>query len=106
MKNKPSGIIVKLISIGIVVTILLIALGVVSEQVSDRERAYDHSLYEIQESAGGRFRFTGPFISIPVTHIWYEEKFTDGKTERIKKTSTSNLTINPSKPSETDTIQG
>jgi len=97
MKNKPSGIIVKLISIGIVVTILLIALGVVSEQRSDRERAYDHSLYEIQESAGGRFQFTGPFITIPVTSIWYEEKFIEGKTERIKKTSTSSITINPTK---------
>lgn len=105
MKNKSSGIIAKLVSIGIVVTILLIILALVSGQREERERAYDHSQYEIHESAGGKFEFTGPFITVPVTRIWYDEKITDGKSEKIKKTSTSTITINPTKLNLKSNIQ-
>lgn len=97
MKKKPSGIFVKLLSIGAVIVILLIALTCVSEQLSDRENSFFDAESNIVNSAGGYFSFAGPFIAIPVTHVWYEEKITDDKTEKIKKTETSEIIVNASK---------
>lgn len=85
----------KLLFIGLIVGSLMIASLVVRSKVEDRSNVYDSACRDIQYSAGYNYSFEGPYIDIPVVHTWYEEALVKEKVQKVKKQSTSIVTLNP-----------
>ena len=73
------GIGIKLIFISIVIIALLIGLGFIKGQLSDREYTYRNAKTQISESAGANLYFKGPYIAIPYTKTIDEFVYRDGK---------------------------
>lgn len=73
------GIGIKLIFISIVIIALLIGLGFIKKQLSDRERTYRNAKTQISDSAGSSLYFKGPYIAVPYTKTIEEFVYRDGK---------------------------
>ncbi len=79
-KNKYlGGIGIKLIFISLIIIALLIGLGFIKGQLSDREYTYKNAKNQISESAGSNLYFKGPYIAIPYTRTIEDFVYRDGK---------------------------
>lgn len=79
------GIGFKLIFISLIIIALLIGLGFIKGQLSDREYTYKNAKSQISESAGSNLYFKGPYIAIPFTRTIEEFVYRDGKQFKEKK---------------------
>lgn len=73
------GIGIKLLFISLIIIALLIGLGFIKGQLSDREYTYKNAKNQISESAGSNLYFKGPYIAIPYTRTIEEFVYRDGK---------------------------
>lgn len=87
--RKKSGITGKVIFIGLVTGLLLIANACIGGKLKDRENAKNFAVKQISEAAGGRFSLKEIYVSIPYTYIHtyrdasgvlLQEKIEDAKT--------------------------
>lgn len=81
MKNKL-GAPGKVIFIGLVICILLIAKLCISGKLSDREKAKDHAVYQISEAAGDIFSLNEIYVTIPYT---YTNSYKNDKGELVQE---------------------
>ena len=85
-KSKfAGGIGIKLLFITLIIIALLIGLGFIKGQLSDREYTYRNAKSQISESAGSTLYFKGPYIAIPYTKTIEEFVYRDGKQFKEKK---------------------
>lgn len=66
----------KLVIIGVIIVILLIANFFTGQKMNDRKRTASNAEEKIISSVGGKVNVNGPYIVIPENHITYSEKGT------------------------------
>ncbi len=92
--KKMSGIGIKILFIVLIIIGLLIGLANINGQLNDREDSYLDAKSQISNSAGGKLRLQGPYISIPYITKWEEFVYRDGKQFREQKSEEGWKTIN------------
>ena len=99
------GIGIKLLFISLIIIALLIGLGFIKGQLSDREYTYKNAKNQISESAGSNLYFKGPYIAIPYTRTIEEFVYRDGKQFKETKIAEEGWHIISSIPSNSSIIR-
>ncbi len=88
-KNLVSG---KLFLIGVVILLLIAALGLANWQLHSRKSTYNVAVSKIQDGAGNYFFVRGPTAYIPYTHMFYTEEI-DKNGKKIRKLNKEELSL-------------
>lgn len=70
--KKISNVTVKLIFIGFVIGLLLLANVFIGKKMEDRQQTYKEAMYKIGESSGGKFNIQGVSLVLPYKYYYVE----------------------------------
>ncbi|MDF2379541.1 MAG: cell envelope integrity protein CreD [Candidatus Gracilibacteria bacterium] len=84
-KAKKTSIMTKILFIGILMLILLIPLGMITDLTYERESRFNDAVWEVSDKWGSQQQVIGPILSIP---YFTETRDKDGKIQRTEDIAT------------------
>jgi inner membrane protein len=78
----------KIVTAGVLMAVLLVALGAIRGLVSERQQLRDQVVQDIARSSSYQQQLTGPILVVPYRRVMHEWQKQEGSAERVQKEHT------------------